>query len=106
MPQDRERQGGHHRLVQVDQVELLLLQESFGLQVGAQRDGDARHRAIGGNGHHTPDAVNPRLMQVLGFALVVGGWRHDVDVMAARGELLGEIRYVLGDAARVCEIIR
>ena len=106
MPQHGQRQRGHHRLVQVDQVELLLLQQALGLQVRAQRQRDAGDRAVGWNGHHAPDAMHGRVDRRDRLGLVVRRRRDDMHLVPEGEELLGQVGHVLGNAAWVREVVR
>ena len=105
MPQDRQGQGRHHRLVQVNQVELLLLEQALGLQIRAQRQGDASHRAVGGNRDDAADAMHGRVERNEGLCLVVRRGRHDVYLVAPRGELFSQMGDMLSDAARVGKVV-
>ena len=91
--------------MEVDQVELLLHEQPLDLQVGAQRQGDARHRPVGRDRHHATDAVDSGAQLEIGLAS-----SSDEGAMMCtswpRRELLGQVGDVLGDAAGIGEVVR
>ena len=88
--------NGHERLVEVEHVEALTLEQVAHLADVARREGQRPDRAVGRDAEADPDAQDVALRRAL--RAVAGG--DDPDVVAAQPEVLVEVLDVLGDAAR------
>ncbi len=89
-----QRQERHERLVEVEQVELLVLEHRPDLRREAWRERQGADRAVGRDGHAHPDADDVALRAALGPVAAA----DDADVVAAQAQVLVQIPDVLGDA--------
>ncbi len=97
LAQQEERQEGHERLVEVEDVEALAIEHGPDLGQVARREGEGPDRGVDGHREAHPEPDDVALRGALGA--VAGG--QDAHVMAALAEVLVQEADVLGDTAVV-----
>src|ERR1019366_5052321 len=101
--QHGDRQRWHERLVGVDDVEVVLVEQGPNPPDQVERQRDARHRAVGAHRDAAADAHVP------GDAVVVADAARRCEhgyVVATRPQLRGEVADMLGHPPRVHEVVR
>ena len=97
------RQYWNERLMQVNNIELLLPQDCFNRVVECDIKRDTHHAAVGGNGNGPPDAVVAiaRLESTLASAR-----SQNCHIVPAANELGTQVVDVFVDATRMSWIVR
>ena len=97
--QDDEREEGHERLVEVDDVEAFAIEHLLDQLPIAVGDGQRADRAVGGHAPAVAEADDVAFARTL---RAVGG-ADDADIVATLHEVLVEVAHVGVDAARYRE---
>jgi len=101
--EELEGQEWYEGLVQVDDIEALASQHAFHLGPQGQREGDASHRAAGGEADRAladdDEAIEAR-------ALPTGGGGNDTGIVAQTREVVGQMADVVVGPTGDGEIIR